>query len=167
MKFWNSDDQVNRTLIVAILWRLARILTGESLIVVAVSNHGPPWTGTVIQIRPPREMIVACLYLFMIRFVFSQSKPFLFFVLRIVYNHRYNFVINTLLRIQEPEEKYLIDWPNSCTIRNTRSFSVEWKNLKFKFKQQFEGKEESRFDSKISNSTNIKGSLLWSNKSIP
>lgn len=119
MKFWNSDDQVNRTLIVAILWRLARILTGESLIVVAVSNHGPPWTGTVIQIRPPREMIVACLYLFMIRFVFSQSKPFLFFVLRIVYNHRYNFVINTLLRIQESEEKYLIDWPNSCTIRNT------------------------------------------------
>lgn len=79
MKFWNSDDQVNRTLIVAILWRLARILTGESLIVVAVSNHGPPWTGTVIQIRPPREMIVACLYLFMIRFVFSQSNPFSFF----------------------------------------------------------------------------------------
>lgn len=56
---------------------------------------------------------------------------------------------------------------NSCTIRNTRSFSVEWKNLKFKFKRQFEGKEESRFDSKISNSTNIKGSLLWPNKSIP
>lgn len=79
MKFWNSDDQVNRTLIVAILWRLARILTGESLIVVAVSNHGPPWTGTVIQIRPPREMIVACLYLFMIRFVFSLIETFPFF----------------------------------------------------------------------------------------
>lgn len=101
-----------------------------------------------------------------IRFFPIKTFPF-FFVLRIVYNHRYNFVINTLLRIQEPEEKYLIDWPNSCTIRNTRSFSVEWKNLKFKFKRQFEGKEESRFDSKISNSTNIKGSLLWSNKSIP
>lgn len=40
---------------------------------------------------------------------FFSIETFPFFVLRIVYNHRYNFVINTLLRIQEPEEKYLID----------------------------------------------------------